>query len=180
MAEVVRDPRFEDHYKSIGSVAAIWAVFELRINYAIWELSNLDKQVGACITAQILSPVARMRALISLIHFRGGNEDLLKVLNKFSAKVDGLARRRNRVVHDPWSVNEENDEVRRLEITADRKLVFGFKAEDAAVVDLIYDDIDAALREFAALWRRVLVELPPWPKILFEQSQGILRDPQID
>ncbi len=180
MSEVVRDPRFEDHYKSIGSVAVIWAVLELRINYAIWELANLNKQAGACITAQITAPVPRMRALISLVHFRGGDNNLLKALNKFSGKLDGLARRRNRVVHDPWSVNEESGEIQRMEITADRKLVYEFKTEDTALVDQIYDDIDAAIKEFAALWRRLLAELPPLPKTQFEQSRGILRDPQID
>ncbi len=180
MSRAHRDTRFDAHYKSIGSVAVIWAVLELRINYAIWELANLNKQAGACITAQIIAPGPRMKALISLVHFRGGNDGLLKALNKFSVKLDGLARRRNRVVHDPWSVKEGTGEIERMEITADRKLVFELKTEDAASVDEIYDEIDAALKEFASLWRRISRELPPWPKTQFEQSRGILRDPPID
>lgn len=180
MPTVQRDPRYNDHFKSIGSVAAIWAVLELRINYAIWELANVNKQAGACITSQITAPVARMRALISLVHFREGSQELLKALNKFSGIIDGLARRRNRVVHDPWTVNERTGEIQRFEITADRKLVWEFKTEDVAIVDQVYDDIGAAILEFAGLWQRIEAELPPWPKTQFERSRGILRDPQID
>ena len=180
MSKVRRDTRYDDHYKSIGSVAAIWAKLELNINYAIWNLANLDKEAGACITAQIIAPVPRMRALISLVHYRGGKDDLMKSLNRFSGKLDKLARRRNRIVHDPWSISEATGDMRRMEITADRKLTFQFKLETTDDIDKVYDEIDGAVKEFSKLGRRVFDELPPWPRKQFEQSRGTLRDPPID
>ena len=87
----------------IGHIATAWAKLEWIINEMIWDLANVDVRVGACITANIISPAQRMRTLIALVHLHGGKDDLIKELNRFSARLDGLARRRNRIIHDPWA-----------------------------------------------------------------------------
>ena len=98
------DPRWDDYLKAIGTVCMVWADLDFNIHEAIWELANVENNVGACITAQIVPPLSRFRALIALVHFRGGDEKLVKALNKLSLTVDGLARQRNRIVHDSWTM----------------------------------------------------------------------------
>ena len=154
----------------IGRVASVWAKLEFHINEQIWDLANVDINCGACITAQLTTPVSRMRALISLVRFHGGNEKLIGSLNKFSARLDGLARRRNRIIHDPWGYDLIKDTYIRMEITADRKLIF--ESKEAQIDDLkrVFDDIIHAMTDFHQLVQEIMAGLPAWPRIQYWQS----------
>ena len=55
----------------IGRVASVWASFHSTPTNKSWDLANVDMNCGACITAQLTTPVIRMRALISLVRFHG-------------------------------------------------------------------------------------------------------------
>jgi hypothetical protein len=118
-----------------------------------------------------------MRALISLVELRGGNNELIKTLNQFSEQVGKLARRRNRFVHDPWIVAKATGEARRFEITADKKLVYKLHDLDPDEMDALVSDIDAAFEEMFQIYKRILNELPQWPRKQFlESSRGIFAD----
>jgi hypothetical protein len=77
----------------IGLVAAGWARFEYLTNKLIWRLANVDITVGACITAQILSPSNRLKALVALVRLRGGSEDLLKDIRAFARGLAASGRK---------------------------------------------------------------------------------------
>jgi len=151
--------------EAVGHVAHHWARLEHEINKMIWALAALEPEDGACITAQIPSMVPRLRALIALVHKNGAGKALLKDLNRFSGKADGLARRRNRVIHDPWffrenrSENHSQIEFGRLEVTADRRLTYEVKPQTRKEVLDIAHDILAAIKEFNSLRERIHGEL---------------------
>lgn len=168
------DETFESRWlplmAGIGRVASVWAKLEFLINEMIWDLANVDINCGACITAQLTTPVSRMRTLISLVRFHGGKDDLIGDLNKFSGRLDGLARRRNRIIHDPWGYDFTKDTYMRLEVTADRKLVF--ESKEAQIDDLkrVFDDIMHATTDFNHLVEKIMAGLPAWPRIQYWQS----------
>src|SRR5687767_1082599 len=93
------------YHTAVGRIAVGWAFLETHVNCFIWELADVEQYVGACITAQIISPSNRFRALIALVRVRGGSERSITKLNKLSASVDKLARLRNRYVHDPAAID---------------------------------------------------------------------------
>jgi hypothetical protein len=146
--------------------------FRLYIHEAIWELANLDVSAGACITSQIFPTMPRFRALTALVHMRGGTEFLIKAVTQMAATVEGLARQRNRFVHDPWSINDDGS-FDRVEMSVDRKLTFAFVPTRLEAMKNLEQKIMTATNEFRALHRRILDELPPWPRTQYEQSQGI-------
>jgi len=152
-------------------VAATWAKFEFLVNEFIWLLANVGIREGACITAQIVSPIARFRALISLVGLRGGNQQLIKALNSFSAKADGIARQRNRVVHDPWMQDRNTKQFHRIEITADRKLNFEFAPVTVEDLTKLVGDINRLGLEFAKLREQIVAEVPPWPRTQYAPSR---------
>jgi hypothetical protein len=168
------DETFESHWlplmAGIGRIATTWAKLEFIINEMIWDLANLDIRSGACITAQITSPVSRMRALIALVHEHGGDKKLVSDLNKFSGRIDALARRRNRIVHDPWGFDVTNKSYIRFEITADRKLVFEDKKAELGDLKAVFDEICGAISDFLKMEHRIMAELPPWPRTQYWQS----------
>jgi hypothetical protein len=158
----------------LGYVAAVWAALEFQINDAIWQLANIPQDAGACMTAQIVAIGGRTRAYAAMADLRGANDKkLTKKINAYSQHIEGLARQRNRAVHDPWSVNTLTGSILRLQITADKKLEFGFKAVELQELNSLYDQIIAANEEFAELHSHVMAVARPLPRTHYEQSQRI-------
>jgi hypothetical protein len=167
------DPRFHEHMKWLGNVTAIWATMELSINMAIWELANVERWIGACITTQIFSPSSRLRVLVALIDVRGGTPDIISKINKFAESAGGLARRRNSYVHDSWSVDEETGEVERIHVTMEGAFSFGFTPTSIDDLKRLFNDIQDGISRFDSLRDEIFRSLPPWPRTQFAQSRGI-------
>jgi hypothetical protein len=62
--------KMESHYAAVGKVASHWADFEHRIQWAIWNIAELDNLTGACITAQIGNSGRMHDALIALLRLK--------------------------------------------------------------------------------------------------------------
>jgi hypothetical protein len=65
------DRRFNKHMTALGHAVAAWAALEFAIGEAIWELANVEREAGACVTAQLVGPGPRVRALVALLELRG-------------------------------------------------------------------------------------------------------------
>jgi hypothetical protein len=67
-ADLPRQPAPEHQiYSLVGQVAASWAHIDHLLDILIWQLSDVDAQAGACITAQIGGTYGRFRAVIALL-----------------------------------------------------------------------------------------------------------------
>jgi hypothetical protein len=173
MAADKEDPRFQEYMKWLGHVAAIWASLELNVNMAIWELANVERWIGACLTTQIFSPSSRFRVLISLIHVRGGTPETISKIHKFAESAGGLSRRRNSYVNDSWALDENTGEVKRIHVTMEGAFSFGFTPTSVDELKRLYDDIQDGIRRFDQLREEVFRSLPPWPRTQFSRSRGI-------
>jgi hypothetical protein len=167
------DPRFHEHMKWLGQVAAIWASMELQINMAIWELANMEREAGACITSQLFSPSSRLRAFIALVHIRGGTPEVISKINKFSKRALCLARRRNSYVHDTWAIDEKAGDVKRIHVTMEGAFSFGFTPTSVDELKGLFADVQNGIKRFDDLRDEVFQSLPPWPRTQFSQSRGI-------
>jgi len=164
------DNRFDRYVTAVGRIAGIWAQLEFVINDAIWELANVESGAGACITAQIIPSNPRMRALISLVHYRGAKQELLTELNRFRHHIDGLGQQRNRFIHDPAGIDRETGEIKRVNVTAELQLDFSYHHVDYDKMASLHTEIKTAITQFRDLYKRVLDEVPPWPKTQYERS----------
>jgi hypothetical protein len=121
------DERFQKatdtHYAAIGNVVAYWAEFELRLQWAIWRLADLDSSIGACITAQIGNSARLIDAIIALLRHKGASEDTIRPLLSFAEEVGKKQRKRNRIIHDPWAFEYPTGEAVRHEVSAQRQLI---------------------------------------------------------
>jgi hypothetical protein len=162
-----------EYYTAIGRVAAAWAHLELIINHSIWELANVEQRIGACITAQIISPGARFRTLVALVAERGGSQEAIKSLNSFSSEVDARARERNRIVHDPSFVTGDTGVFHQLQITADRKLEFDFKPLTLDHIQSTEKKIIKLISRYVALIEGILAGLPHFSRQQFRRSSGV-------
>jgi|GEM_PF-3038148 len=159
------------YYLCVGRVAMGWAAFETRLNHTIWRLAGVEQYAGACLTAQIMAPIARFRALVALAQFRGATKERCKALNALSSKADAVARQRNRMVHDPAYIKD--DEMFRLQVTADRVIDFEMKSVDLKDFAKLEVDISKLTQEFIKQASEMFAELPQYDDTSFQQSEGI-------
>jgi hypothetical protein len=136
-----------EFYELVGRIASDWAFLEMMVNDCIWALSGSSYGAGACVTAQIYSFDAKMKAMIALLRLRG-REDLAKKANSFLDTSRSSLTKRNRAIHDPWYLGEES--ATQLSITADKRLIFDtvektldqLKSDHAAVEKTVIDFFD--------------------------------------
>jgi hypothetical protein len=140
-------------YQAIGRVAEAWAHLEQATDWAIWETALLNNDAGACITSHLQSLNRRLQALMALIRLRlqDDNSVILTRLNKFIGLTDGLAKERNRAVHDPWI--SVDDVPGRFQETAEKRLEFGFRPDTAERLLKLVDQINAAQQELYSIKR---------------------------
>jgi hypothetical protein len=167
------DPRLTPLFTAVGIVATAYAQLEFSMNDAIWELANVSRKAGLCMTAQMIGPGPRCRCLAALLELRQAPPELYQEFNRISKEIEGVAARRNRYMHDYLVINQETGEIARVEGTADRRIKYGFMQTEINELNQLVNDIDKINGQFDAFYERAVVELPAWPRTQFLQSQGI-------
>jgi hypothetical protein len=167
---------FEQLYIALGKLSRYWAAFEYVLNDAIWELANVERFAGTCMTAQLIGPGPRFRCLAALFELRGVSSELIKAFNSLSSEAEGLGRQRNRFIHDVVVFNSQDRELYRVETTADRRLRHDFVVIDLRAVEKLVVEIERLTDRFDDLFDRVLAETAPWPRAQYKESAGILRE----
>lgn len=112
------------HGIAIAVAVMAWSDFEFEIDYAIWELMDSPQALSACLTAQLVSPIPKLNALLSLVRLYQFGEELENRLSQFSGSIGGLVERRNRIVHDKRIWDPSTGKIRRLNVTARGRLKF--------------------------------------------------------
>ena len=164
---------FEPYFVAMGRVANAYSQLEFTINDAIWELANVERAIGVCLTAQMIGPGPRNRCLLALLNLRKAPKPILDQFNVISKKIEGLAAQRNRYVHDPFVLNEDTGEIHRMEASADKSISYGFMDADVTKLTALVEQIEKTGNEFNQLYLRACDELPSWPRTQFEGSWGI-------
>ena len=151
----------QKHYAAIGKVASEWAYLELVVDGYSAQLAKVEESFGTCLTAQISGIARKLEAHIALVRLRSG-EFFAKRLNKFAVKARELSERRNRIVHDPWSI-DENGFPHRYEASARKIHKQQMVYVSTSQVLLLYRDIEIAIDEFIALNKEILAHVEPSP-----------------
>ena len=165
---------YDQHLAAVARVIDAWAHLELHIDQAIWRLAALEQAPGACITAQLIGVNRRLRALAALVRLYGGSDESVSAINKFAGRLGSLQQQRDRSVHDSRWLNPATGKLDRLEVSAQRELVFEFRAEDIESLMRFRNQIIGRITSFQTLFQRILGELdalpdtdrPPLPKLI--------------
>jgi hypothetical protein len=150
--------KMESHYAAVGKVASNWAEFEHRIQWAIWNIAQLDNLTGACITTQIGNSGRMIDAVIALLRLGGATEKSRVLLNKFAEKVGKKQRQRNRIVHDPWSFRIPSGDASRHELSARRDVVSTLLPHSTKEVQAFADEIVSLVTELDATLKAIICE----------------------
>jgi hypothetical protein len=124
MSEETVDDYSLSHLAYVGLAVSSWADLEFEIDFTIWDLMDCPQALSACLTAQLVSPIPKLNALLSLVQLYQFGAELEKQLSQFSGSVAGLNELRNRIVHDKRIIDPKTQKVRRINIKAKAKLEF--------------------------------------------------------
>jgi hypothetical protein len=172
MTEADRPKIPVEFYEYVGRVASEWSVLELSINRTLWALAWTDAPAGACLTAQIFSADSRMKALTALLTIRGAEKRLIDRVNKLSDRMRQSLDLRNRIIHDPWSIQDAEKPI-QLSITANRKLRFELVVRDIEQLRREFETISALVKEF----EKLAAEIEDWQTALQkERMRKLLND----
>lgn len=158
----------------IGEIASGWAAIELCINEAIWTLAEVEQAYGACMTAQIYTLDGRLKALLSLLKLRRAPDKLITMVNKFTESARGPLEKRNRAVHDPWGFTPSG-KTAKIEITANRKLVFNLRWVETEELVKDRDEIGNCVERCNAVYDAIMAALPSLPEIPQTELRPIVR-----
>lgn len=152
------------YYHLIGAVATYWSMLEQGLDETLWQLASTSPDAGACLTAQFLSLSNRFDALLALLKLRNViAEPLNERIDSFSRKCGSLREKRNRVVHDPVTLDGRDlTKVIRYKIIAKRTL--HRRAEDAQLewYQKVSFEILEALHEWNSIENGIFDRLPEY------------------
>jgi len=136
---------------AIGRVVAAWAMVERDISDTICDVAGINREIGACITAQINTVMGRLEALIALSKLLNAPAGSITKLNRFKERARVLADRRNRIAHDPWLQDIETSEHYRFEVTARSRLIYEPKPETLEALKALEDEIRELDKRFLVI-----------------------------
>lgn len=144
------------HAAAVLRGISAYARLEHQVDELIWKLAEIEPEIGACLTAQIVSIAPRMDALITLAYAQHVSEECLTRLNKFKARIGGLSNERNRLAHDPWFSGFQTDKLFRLEKTARGKLIHRFQPVTEEELGEYERKVESAHADFSQLSSEIL------------------------
>lgn len=151
-------------YAEIGKVASAWAHFEHELDAAIIDLSGCQKQKCLCILTQFIGSGPRIRAILALCReYPVKDLKLIKELELFLQKDNGISAMRNRIIHDPWFFDRVTKDTLRAERSTDRsKGVLSDRFIKEAAVDItdVHLNIHNHTLKFRSIWGMICGQYP--------------------
>jgi hypothetical protein len=104
----VSDPaKFDAHCMALGKLCVAWAIVDRQLNDLLGALLGSSPTATACLASTVDAVGARCDIMRRLIHEDPLTEEWVTLCTKMLVTVsDDLAARRNRYVHDYWSLTE--------------------------------------------------------------------------
>ena len=112
------------HFAAVGRIVSNWAYLELVIDDWCARISDINPEVAACFSSQVIGSMRKLDALSAISHLYRLEPELAKNLKTLSDKVRAASEKRNRYVHDSWTVLSDT-RGERLQVTARKKLFLG-------------------------------------------------------
>lgn len=125
----------DDHpiYHFIGRVAAEWSRLEHALDRIIWALADTLSPKGACITSQLIGATPRYKVILAQLHLRKTDPEFEKFVGcvkTLITKSYGPQDDRNRIIHDAWYLDADQNVPGQFRSWPHKSLEFGIKPID--------------------------------------------------
>jgi hypothetical protein len=142
----------------VGQAASEFARLEGILDETIWKLTNLAPYRGACVTSNLSGWKSKCSTIRSLHSQRNLPEATRRQIKKFEGALDDAAETRNRLIHDPWYLVED-EKTSQLRSMPRRTLEFGYVVVSPEDVKRDIAQIRVFIRRAEDLRDAILAEL---------------------
>ena len=115
---------------------------------------------------------------MALLKKRRADKRTITLVNKFAESARGPSDKRNRIIHDPWGFSPLDGSPSKIEITADKKLVFRLRHVDIAELEKDQRAVHDCIIKFVGIRDRILAEIPSLPEIPLTELRPIREGPR--
>ena len=126
---------------------AYWAIVEHMQDAIIWSLLKTGDRAGACVTAQMIGSRNRSLTIIALCKQFSLPKEVLDLAVKVSSHLYEPQKRRNRILHGPWYVDDAVSGTRQFRAMPPEDYSFGLVPSDVdylketlAIIDRCIDE----------------------------------------
>ena len=120
-------PLTAEHYECIGALCAHYSMFEMLTQIGLWHVLRVEPYRGVAFTAG-MDAKRRMELIIELASTRrkeSASVDALNAIHSEFTKKDGLASKRNDIVHGVWATDDGKEKAYPLAFKRSGKATFG-------------------------------------------------------
>lgn len=154
-----------DHhvYTLVGRVASEWSRFEHALDLIICDLANIEPEKGACITAQIMGPVPRLRVIITQLKQINTDEStsLAGEFKELMGICSDVAEDRNRLIHDSWYLYSASGDAGQFKSMPFKDPKYGIIQVDVDHINKTLERIERRQSKATTLHERVKALLKP-------------------
>lgn len=117
----------------------------------IWGLMKTDDKTGACVTAQIIGSRPRILTILALCRQFALPKAVIDLATEVGNKLNQTQKRRNRILHDPWYIDDEVSTTHQFRAMPPEDYSFGLVPSDGDYLKETLDKIDRRLDELSRL-----------------------------
>jgi hypothetical protein len=151
-----------DHpiHNLVGRVAAGWAIVEHMQDAIIWSLLKTGDRAGACVTAQMIGSRNRSLTIIALCEQFSLPKEVLDLAVKVSSHLYEPQKRRNRILHDPWYVDDAVSGTHQFRAMPPEDYSFSLVPSDVGYLNETLAIIDRRIDEIGRLSQKINAARP--------------------
>jgi hypothetical protein len=150
-----RIAQLDVYFTQIGRATHAWSTLELIVDIIIWKVAEVQPMLGSCMTNRIPSIHGKFTTLVALLTLLEGSKPYVDALNKLSGNAFQLVERRNRVIHDAWSITDDLQVKKVTKAITGKTVELGFDDVDVEDIVKLTKDIGKTMRELHALHNKI-------------------------
>jgi hypothetical protein len=142
------------------------------MNDSIWELANVSRSAGACLTGQFFAPSQQIQCLMTLLKLRHVPKSLIDEFNSLAGEIEAAGRKRNRLLHDVLALREAETTIARSETELGAVSKCEIVSSELKDLEELAATTISLTNRLDDLHLRIVARSRPWPRTQFEQSDG--------
>jgi hypothetical protein len=134
-----RPPTDHPIYSLVGRVASEWAHLEHSLDRIAWTLLGVISPRGAAVTSSLMGAAPRYKAILAQLEHRKHKdpqfEQYISKVTKLMQKTFDASESRNRIIHDPWYLDQKQGVAAQFKSYPAKDLRFGIREVDLKMID---------------------------------------------
>jgi hypothetical protein len=147
-------------FSLVGETSSEFARLEHILDTVIWKLAGTEPALTACVTAQLIGIRPRCLTITALCVFYELPNAIIKKIATFSGRTSPVSDARNRLIHDPWFLQEKNSGSLQFRAMPKEQRIYGYVAVSQDDIKSLLAKVKQAISDAERLRDSIFAALP--------------------